>query len=463
MPWRSRLMASTRSSRSVVKRGVLGLDLAQLFLGAQIDRAQPLAVAAQLFEVFLDLGERRQFRARLDLGQCRHARAARLRACRGFRARCRRGGAWCLPCALRRGRRPRGRWTALPAKSWRRGRFPPSRSRRRPARRRRRGGRFRRYSISLISARRFSANIAGALSSSARSAVTSVMRASMVAICEAALCLRFCHSLRSARIACTRRSASSASRASACASARTCAARRRWPSMSVRTAASLVSVSRLGGNSASAAVALSCAASASLRSAARRLWASVSADLRAAWRLISRSVRGMAFARGIGLALRGAPGFAGGGLRSSTPPSARSRRLPAPAAWRRHRCGPAPVRVRCRPGARVRRDAARRRSGHGLRRQNRPSARRRLPATPAAGRSSIATPVPRRAPWRRRRSAPDGAPVRTAPRRGRRAHSTPSGSAGSSPVAPALVQRIGADGSTGASRSSPSAAPSAFS
>ena len=48
---------------------VLGLDLAQLFLGAQIDRAQPVAVAAQLFEILLDLGEWRQFRARLDLGE----------------------------------------------------------------------------------------------------------------------------------------------------------------------------------------------------------------------------------------------------------------------------------------------------------------------------------------------------------------------------------------------------------
>ena len=53
------------------QRGVLGLDLAQLFLGAQIDGAEPLAVAAQLFEVFLDLGQRRQFRARLDLGERR--------------------------------------------------------------------------------------------------------------------------------------------------------------------------------------------------------------------------------------------------------------------------------------------------------------------------------------------------------------------------------------------------------
>jgi hypothetical protein len=51
---------------------VLGFDLAQLFLGAQIDGAEPLAVAAQLFEIFLDLGKRRQFRAGLDLGETRN-------------------------------------------------------------------------------------------------------------------------------------------------------------------------------------------------------------------------------------------------------------------------------------------------------------------------------------------------------------------------------------------------------
>ncbi len=45
-----------------------------------------------------------------------------------------------------------------------------------------------------------------------------------------------------------------------------------------------------GGNSASAASALSCAVWASAWSAARRLWASDSADFREAWRLTSRSV-----------------------------------------------------------------------------------------------------------------------------------------------------------------------------
>ena len=48
---------------------MLRLDLAQLFLGAQVDRTKPVAVATQLFEIFLDLGQRRQFRAGLDFGK----------------------------------------------------------------------------------------------------------------------------------------------------------------------------------------------------------------------------------------------------------------------------------------------------------------------------------------------------------------------------------------------------------
>ena len=49
---------------------MLGLDLAQLFLGAQVDRAQPFAIAAQLFQTFFNLGKRRQFAGGLD---CPHA------------------------------------------------------------------------------------------------------------------------------------------------------------------------------------------------------------------------------------------------------------------------------------------------------------------------------------------------------------------------------------------------------
>ena len=69
MPWRSRLIASTRSSRSLVSVVVLGLDLAQLLLGAQVDGAEPLALAAQPVELGLDVGDVGQRRARLDLGQ----------------------------------------------------------------------------------------------------------------------------------------------------------------------------------------------------------------------------------------------------------------------------------------------------------------------------------------------------------------------------------------------------------
>src|SRR5260370_58779 len=60
--------------------------------------------------------------------------------------------------------------------------------------------------------------------------------------------------------------------------------------MSARTAASLVSVSRLGGNSASAAIALSCAPWASARSALRRLWGSGRPALRPPGRLVPRPV-----------------------------------------------------------------------------------------------------------------------------------------------------------------------------
>ena len=46
--------------------GVLGLDLAQLFLGAQVDRAQPLALAAQPLQRCFDLGQFGQRLAGLD-------------------------------------------------------------------------------------------------------------------------------------------------------------------------------------------------------------------------------------------------------------------------------------------------------------------------------------------------------------------------------------------------------------
>ena len=54
------------------ERGVLGFDLAQLLLGAQVDGAEAIAVAAQLFQLRLDLRQRRQVDAVLHLGQRRH-------------------------------------------------------------------------------------------------------------------------------------------------------------------------------------------------------------------------------------------------------------------------------------------------------------------------------------------------------------------------------------------------------
>ena len=64
MPWRSRRIASTRSSRSPVSLACCCLDLAQFLLGEQIDRAEPLALAADAVELAFDLGDRRQFGAR---------------------------------------------------------------------------------------------------------------------------------------------------------------------------------------------------------------------------------------------------------------------------------------------------------------------------------------------------------------------------------------------------------------
>ena len=48
------------------QRGVLGFDLAKLFLGAQIDRAELLALAPQALKVGLDCRDFRQRRLRLD-------------------------------------------------------------------------------------------------------------------------------------------------------------------------------------------------------------------------------------------------------------------------------------------------------------------------------------------------------------------------------------------------------------
>ena len=340
----------------------------------------------------------------------------------------------------------------------------PSRSRRRRARRRRRGGRFRRISISLISARRFSANSAGASSSSARSAVTSVTRASMVAICEAALCLAV---LPFGALGGDRLHAAVGQFGLARQRLRFGAHLRGEAAMAVDLAANGGEPAFRSRGSAAARPARRRRSHARLRPRCDRrrdgVWASVSADLRAAWRLISRSVVGMALARGIGLALRGTPGLAGGGLGGGRRlqfglgvfqrlplgggvgagllqlvfdiDQARAFGETPRGAGRRMRGGDKTV-----PAPDVAFQRHQPLAGLQLRHQFRAALLRR-----------------RRRSARRRRASSDGASTWAA------SASTPAGSDGSSKLAPALVQRIGADGSTGASRSSPSTAPIAFS
>ena len=55
MPWRSLPIAWTRSSRSVVSEVYWASTSLQLFVGAQVDRAEPLALAAQPFQRLFDL------------------------------------------------------------------------------------------------------------------------------------------------------------------------------------------------------------------------------------------------------------------------------------------------------------------------------------------------------------------------------------------------------------------------
>ena len=264
-------------------------------------------------------------------------------------------------------------------------------------------------------------------------------------------------------IACTRRSASSASRASACASARTCAAsgdgrrcrcgRRRAAfrcrgSAATRPARRRRSHARLRPR---------------LRSAARRLWASVSADLRAAWRLISRSVvawRSRAAsasrwaARQASRAALSAAAAAfssasavfqrlalGGGVDAGLLQfvldidQARALGETPRGAGRRMRGGDKAV-----PAPDVAFGRHQPLAGLELRHQFRAALLRHDADLRQAARQLGRRLRHGRRAARRRRAAPD------------RRRSTP-----------ALVQRIGAEGSTGASRSSPSAAPSAFS
>jgi len=193
----------------------------------------------QLFEVFLDLGEWRQLGARLDLGQTGDAPRFDFQHVADFALDVEQAGVWRRPCVLRLAHRLARARQGFERNLGGAVRFPPSRSLLTPAHRRPPWRACSADSISLISARRFSAKQCRRIVEFGALGFDLVTRASMVSICEAALPLRFCHSLALGQNRLQPAVGESASRASACASARTCAARRRWPSMSVRTPASL--------------------------------------------------------------------------------------------------------------------------------------------------------------------------------------------------------------------------------
>ena len=165
MPWRSRLIASIRSSRSVDEAGVLRLDLAQFFLGAQVDGAEPLALAPQLVEPFLD---RRRPRATRRPARSRPARAT----CAGSISSISRIS--CAMSAVRRSR-PRAAPRRAPARcaprpSPRARRARPCRPRRARSRPRRGGRRLRAARLRPARSRRsargaFRRRLAGASSS----------------------------------------------------------------------------------------------------------------------------------------------------------------------------------------------------------------------------------------------------------------------------------------------------------
>ena len=223
--------------------GVLRLDLVQLFLGAQVDGAEPLAVAAQLVEPFLDRRRRRAARRPARSRPAPRPARARSRASRGSRARCRR-------CAVRRPRAAPRRAPArcAPRPSLRARRARPCRPRRARSRRRRGGRRLRAARLRPARPRRSARGAARRTPRArlrARCARSARRRArcSSAAIWLAAPLWRPSHSARSAAIAARRLARNSASRASACASPRASASTARLAATSPRDSASWFSSS----------------------------------------------------------------------------------------------------------------------------------------------------------------------------------------------------------------------------
>ena len=387
MPWRSRLIASTRSSRSVDELVVLGLDLAQFLLGEQIDRAEPLALAADAVELRLDLGDLRQLGAGLELGELRRCGRLDVEHLADF--------------VLDIGEPALG---ALAAFLGARG-FGA-----------RLADRFERAARRLVGLGELGLGlrqpIGGGAASAGRGLDLADQRVALVgeflrrvgrARCARAALprcagrwwrsaprrssLRSLQAARSAAIACRRRSASSASRAIACAS--------------TRTSASAAAVARdrlvdrgepafeLGGGRQRGERRLRVAARGVRFVAAgaeplpcfleRRDARRVAADLALGG--------GVLLARGIGRVLRLAPARARLGLGGGRGGDRGLGRLDRAALCLDFAARGGKLALDRLRGGRVRRAGARRRSAHGRRRQSRPSARNRPRARPAAGRA----------------------------------------------------------------------------
>ena len=449
------------------QRGVLGLDLAQFFFGAQIDGAEPFAVAAQPLEIrlrprrprgsaVLGLDARRGRRPRAgstsSISWISWAISASRRLAPSKRSSARAASSRAVPMRFERGAR---------------GAVGVGRARSRPSARRSAAARraVSAVSISLISARRFSSNTRGASSSSARSLLASAtagvegrdLRGRAVVAVAPGL------PLGGDRLRAGGRRVS-ASRASACASARTSASCARWPSISARTPASWRLDVGAGGSAASAARPRR--AQRPPRRGRRQAapWPRSAPRGARCCALISRSASAVEFARRVGLALRARASA------SRAAASALRRRISFGLGCRR-----ATVLLRvdvARAGIELALDVG---EAVAL------PARRRAAPVGAWAATDEAVPAPqvafarnqplagleqraRAAPPRRarpRRSAPGGAPAPGGALTCSASASTPSGSAGSvgstrrPSSASARTDRLGA------SRSSPSAAPSA--
>ena len=133
MPWRSRLIASTRSSRSVTSE-VCWVSTSRNSSSARRLTAPSRSRSRRSFSSSASTSATSGSRPRLlDARPEPRRPPARLPACRGFRARCRTAGAWRLRCAPRSGRvvrAPRSRHRAPRAPRGRprraRSRLPPA-------------------------------------------------------------------------------------------------------------------------------------------------------------------------------------------------------------------------------------------------------------------------------------------------------------------------------------------------